>query len=618
MSRLEKHFLEFGPFRLDASEHTVLRDGRPVPLRPKVFDVLLLLVERHGRLVGKDELMRAVWPDQFVEEGNLNKTISMLRQALGESETGPRYIDTVPKRGYRFVADVREVDRVGPEAGTAAGDGPGLRRSPPWYLAAAGVVIALAAVAYVFYPAGGSAEAIDSVAVMPFVNDSQDPQAEYLSDGITESLISSLSRLGNLKVMSRNTVFRFKGQAVDARQAGQALGVRSVLMGNLKQVDDQLAINVELIDARDGSVIWTRQYVRKMAGVMALPTSVAEDIAANLRVKSSGPQQPARRYTDNVEAYELYLKGRHFWNRNKRTPEDFRKSLEYFQRAIDLDPAFALAYVGLADCYNMQTLYSEIPSSESVPLAKAAVMKALQLDDTLSEAHAALGWIKFAYEWDWSGAETAFQRALQLNPNHALAHNFFGGLLAARGRFDEAIAEKRAALELDPLSSPIRASLGWVLYFARRYDSAIEECREALVIEEEFFRAHLYLGLAYEQKGMHEQAIVELKKALSLSGGSVEMLSAMAHVYAASGNAAEAQRILARLSSWSKERHVDPYAVALIHAGLGQNDHAFEWLEKALRARSIMLVWLEVEPRLDGIRGDPRYQDLVRRVRLPQ
>jgi TolB-like protein/Flp pilus assembly protein TadD len=457
---------------------------------------------------------------------------------------------------------------------------------------------------------------INSLAVMPFVNDGRDPQAEYLSDGITESLISRLSQSANLKVMSRNSVFRFKGRAVDAQQVSQALGVRAVMMGHLKRIDDQLVIGVELIDARDGSVIWTRQYIRKMADVIAVQTNVAQDITENLRLKLSGAQrqQLAKRDTDNVEAYQLYLKGRYFWNRRKA--DDFQKSRDYFQRAIDLDSNFALAYVGLAECYNLETLYNEVPSKESVPKAKAATMKALELDDTLSEAHNTLGWIKMVYEWDRPGAEREFQRALQLNPNNALAHHLYGGHLVAMGRFDEGLAKRKAAVELDPLSAPMRANLGWTLYFARRFDSAIDECREALALEESFFRAHIYIGLAFEQKRMFEQAIAEFNKALSISPANVETLASLAHVYATSGNRREAEQILRRLNELSKQKHVDPYFVALVHLGLGQKDQAFQLLERAVEDRSIMFLWFKIEPRLDSIHSDPRYQNLLRRVGL--
>ncbi|HEY3135129.1 MAG TPA: protein kinase [Blastocatellia bacterium] len=488
------------------------------------------------------------------------------------------------------------------------------------------VIVAAAAALYFRLGVGGRGQpdsrqlgaAIDSIAVLPLANSGGSDEIEYLSDGITESLISNLSQLANLKVMSRNSVFRFKGQAVDAQQVSRSLGVRAVMMGNLKRIDDQLVINVELIDARDGSVIWTHQYMRKMADVIALQTNVAQDITENLRLKLSGAQQQqlAKRHTDNVEAYDLYLKGLYFLSRNRE--EDFRKSIEYFQRAIDLDPNFGLAYAGLAYCYNSQTLYSEVPPSESIPRARAAALKALDLDETLSEAHTALAFIKFAYDRDWSGTESELQRALEINPNYALAHSIYSGLLTALGRFDEAIAKRKAALELDPLSPVIRSAFGWTLYFAHRYDSAIEECRETLVIDEDFFRARLYIGLAYEQKGMYEQAIAELKKALSLSEDNVEILSSMAHVYAASGNRAEAQQILNKLNELSKQKHVDPYFVALIYVGLGQKDQAFEWLEKAHEYGSIMLVWLKIEPRLDSIRSDSRYPGLVRRVGLPQ
>jgi len=607
---------EFGPFRLVPSEHALLRDGQPVPLRPKVFDLLLYLIERHGHLVGKDELMAAVWPEQFVEEGNLNKNVSMARQALGEGT----WIETVPKRGYRFVAEVRQVV-------TAAADSPRrthrppfltLRRSARSWLAIAALLTVLAGGLWALRSLRGRSETIDSIAVMPFTNSSRDAHTEYLSDGITENLIGSLSQLSNLKVMSRNSVFRFKGKPIDARQAARTLDVRSVLVGSVRQIDDRLAIDVELVDGRDGSVLWTRRYVRSSIDVLALQTSVVQDIAENLRLRLTGSQQQrlARMQTDSGEAYELYLRGRYYWNRNRRTPEDLQRSVEFFERAIEADPQFALAWAALADAYNMDTVYSETPTAESVPKARAAAMKALEFDDTLAEAHTALGWIRLTSDRDWKGAEHAFQRAIELNPNYARAHNHYGGLLAALGRFDEAIAAKRAGTALDPLSAPFHAATAWILHFAGRHAEAIASAREALVLEEEFYRAHLYAGYACEQQRRYPEALAEFEKARALSPDNAEVLASIAHLRAAAGHEDEARQIVKELVAMSSEKHVDGYAMAVAYAGLGLRDEALASLQQAFDTRSIMMIWLGIEPRFEPLRSDARYQDLMRKMRL--
>lgn len=608
---------EFGPFRLVPSEHVLLRDGEPVPLRPKVFDLLLYLIERHGHLVSKEELMAAVWPEQFVEEGNLNKNVSMARQALGEST----WIETVPKRGYRFVGEVRRVDLRSASTLPA-----GITRmpvgrieSPRARVTIAAILLAAAAITGAALLLRDRGEAIDSIAVMPFANSSRDVHAEYLSDGITESLIGNLSQLANLKVMSRNSVFRFKGKTIDARHAAKTLGVRSVLVGNVRQFDDRLAIDVELVDGDDGSVLWSRRYVRTPTDVLALQTSVSQDIAENLRLRLTGSEQQrlAKRQTNNGNAYELYLRGRYFWNRNRRTPEDLRRSVDYFERAIEADPHFALAWAALADAYNMDTVYSETPARQSVPKARAAATRALDLDDTLAEAHTALGWIRLTSDRDWEGAERAFQRAIELNPNYARAYNHYGGLLAALGRFDEAIAAKKAGIALDPLSAPFHAATAWILHFAGRYDEAIASSMEALVLEEEFYRAHLYAGCAYEQQRRYEQALSEFEKARAQSPDSAEVLASIGHLHAVAGRTAEAERIVSDLESMSARKHVDGYAMAVAYAGLGRRDEAFASLQAAFETSSIMMIWLGIEPRFEPLRSDARFAELMTKMRLP-
>ena len=408
-------------------------------------------------------------------------------------------------------------------------------------VALAALVMAIAVVIY-FRGAGlGGGAAIDSLAVLPFVNAGGDPDAEYLSDGISESLINSLSQLPNVKVMSRNSVFRYKGRETDAQAVGRVLGVRAVLAGRVMQRGDGLSISTELVDARDNSHLWGEQYNRKLTDILAVQEEIAREISTKLRSRLTGEEQKrvTKRYTENTEAYQLYLKGRYHLNR--LTDEGFMKGREYFQQAIDRDPNYALAYAGLADSYNMLGGWNALAPKEVFPKARAAAMKALELDDTLAEAHTALGTIKLFYDWDWSGAERAFKRAVEINQSYADAHLMYGYYLSAMGRFDEALARMRRAQELDPLTLAKVAGIGDVLYYQRQYDRAIEQYQKTLEMDPNSGFAYWSLGNVYVQKGMYEQAIAEYQKAIPLSGDSPDELASLGYAYALSGRRREAQ-----------------------------------------------------------------------------
>jgi eukaryotic-like serine/threonine-protein kinase len=472
----------------------------------------------------------------------------------------------------------------------------------------------------VFLLAGRSKTAIDSVAVLPLVNVGGDPETEYLSDGITESLINRLSQLPNLKVIARSSAFRYKGRDVDARTAGRELGVSTVLTGRVIKRGDNLSISVELVDIRDNSQLWGDQYNRQFFDILTVQREISQEVSERLRMRltSEERQQLAKSYTDNTEAYQLYLKGRYFWN--KRTDEGMRKGIEYFRQAIDVDPGYSLAYTGLADSYNFLGAFgiAVLPPGDAMPKAKSAAMKALEIDDSLAEAHTSLAFVRLYYDWDWPGAEREFQRAIELNPNYAPAHQWYSHLLMATGRTGESISAAKRATEIDPLSLPANMNVGWQYHWARQYDLAVEHSRKPLEMDPNFEQGHWGLGLAYEQKGMFEEAAAEFQKAMALSGDNPVYVAALGHAYAVGGKRADALRVLDELVEQWKLRYISPYWVATLYVGLGEQEQALRWLEKAYAERSGGLIWLGVDPRMDSLRSELRFAALMHRVGLSQ
>ena len=460
------------------------------------------------------------------------------------------------------------------------------------------------------------AETIDSVAVLPFVNASADPDAEYLSDGITESLINSLSRLPNLKVMSRDSAFRFKGKNTDAQKAGRALGVRAVFKGRVIQRGGTVNISAELIDARDNSHIWGEQYSRKSDDIFALQTEIAKEMTAALRLRLTGEDEKrmAKSYTPNPDAYQDYLKGLYWLN--KRSGESI-KGIEHFQQAISKDSAYALAYSGLAGCHFLLAVYGLLPPMEAFPKAKLAALKALEMDDTIAEAHVSLGWLKAWFDWDWSGSEKEFQQALLLDPRSAYAHAARGVTLSNMGLFDLATPEFKRGLELDPLSVFVHRVWGIALYASRQYDRAIEESRNTLEMDPNSIFSYRSLGQAYLQKSMYKEGLAEFEKLLVASPGNAHALSDLGVGYALAGQRAEAQNMLEQLAELAKHKYVPSVCLARIHAGLGDRDKAFEWLEKSYDDRSISVFpFIKVDPVYDALRSDTRFANLLRRMNL--
>jgi TolB-like protein/Flp pilus assembly protein TadD len=505
------------------------------------------------------------------------------------------------------------------EAGGARGTS-GSKSRRRIVIAAAVIVIALAASAYLYVARGRRGAAKNSVAVMPFANASGDPDMDYLSDGITENLINRLSQLPNVRVIARSTMFRFKGQDADAQSVGRQLGVDAVLTGRVVQRGDSLTVQADLVNVSDGSQAWGEQYSRRLTDLSALQGEIARDVSNGLRAKLSGAQEQrlTKDYTANPEAYQLYLRGRFYWN--KRTEENVRKGVEFFQQAIDKDPNFALAYVGLADSYHLlsipDALTGAMPPREAVPKARDAAERALAIDPALAEAHAALAQVKYI-DGDWGGAEEGLRESIALNPNYANAHLWYALNLSGMGRHEEALREINRALELDPLSLPINANVAFVLFLAHRYDEAAEQCRKTLDMDPTFALAHKRLGLVYEQKGMYREAVAELRQAAAYSDQNPTALAELAHALAVSGDKAEARKLLDELTQLSGRRYVSSYDLAVVYCGLGEKEQALGSLEKAVEQHDF-IVWMKLDPRLDPLRPDPRFADLIRRVGLAQ
>jgi eukaryotic-like serine/threonine-protein kinase len=455
-----------------------------------------------------------------------------------------------------------------------------------------------------------TSKAIDSIAVLPLTNASNDAEAEYLSDGITEGLINKLSQLPKLKVMARSTVFRYKNRNADPQSVGRELRVRAVLTGVVKHIGDRLHITVELVDSLDGAQIWGDSYNRSFADLVKVQEEMSREIAEKLRPKLTGAEKKKlrRKSTDNSAAYQLYLKGRYYWN--KRTEESLRKGIQYFREAIESDQSFASAYAGLADSFITLATNIPLPPHDAMPKAKAAAMKAIEIDDGLAEAWASLGAVKWWFDWDWEGAEEAYLRAIELNPNYATAHDGYAMLLSARGRFDEAVEQFSKAADLDPLSLIIAVHAGWPFYFARDFESAIKRFRKALELDERFIPAHGWLGLALGQQRRYAEAIDAFIRALEVDRVPI-LLSMLAHTYAIAGQDTDALALVGVLDEEAQKRYISPYDIATIHTGLGDTDSAIAQLRKALEDRSAWMVFLNVDPRLDALRDEPAFGEIV-------
>jgi serine/threonine protein kinase/Tfp pilus assembly protein PilF len=462
-----------------------------------------------------------------------------------------------------------------------------------------------------------------SIAVLPFANLSADKEQEYFCDGMAENLINALTHVEDLRVVARTSAFSFRGKEMDVREIGRQLKVETLLEGSVRKAGNRLRIGAQLVNVADGYHLWSEKYDRDIGDmccpedIFAIQDEISLAVVDKLKVKLLGEEKAklVKRHTKDLEAYDLYLKGRFFWN--KRTQEGYQKSLGYFQQAIDRDPTYALAYAGIADCYDLLGWYDYLPPEEAFPRARAAAEKALEMDDTLAEANASLGWISANYEWDWRTAESKYKRAIELNPSYATVHQWYAEYLSYMGRHDESITEAKRAQELDPLSIIINNDLGQVLYYARQYDQAIEQLQKTLELDANFVVAHFFLAFLYAQKAMYDEALAEVQKAMDLSAGDDSlMLAQLGAIYSYSGRRDEANKVLDELHQLSKQRYVSPFYMALIYMGFGQKDQAFEWLERAYKERDHWLETLKVHPWLDSLRPDPRFRALLKRIGL--
>jgi TolB-like protein/DNA-binding winged helix-turn-helix (wHTH) protein/Tfp pilus assembly protein PilF len=620
--------LRFGQFELDLRTAEIYKDGKRLKLQEQPCQVLALLIEHPGELVSREELRKKLWPnDTFVDfDHGVNIAINKLRDALGDSTEKPLFIETLPRRGYRFIAPVdapktsqHDEPPVQVSSSPAGRAGSG---SITWRRALLPALLALSLLvvffSFVRYWRGRIAEnTIRSLAVLPLENLSGDPSQEYFVDGMTDELTTNLAKIKSLRVISRTSAMKYKNGRTPLAEIARSLHVEAVVEGSVVLSGDKLRITAQLIDARTDRHLWAEDYTRDLRDVVAVQDEVARRIAQEIRTTLT-PEERAQLTSQrqvNPEAYEAYLRGRYFWN--KRTEEAVRKAIPYFEQSMSKDPNYPLAYDGLADCWLSLGWYGYVPPKEAFPRAKAAAMRALELDDSLAEAHTSLAFANMNYDWNWSAAEREFRKAIELNPNYANAHHWYGDYLSAVGRHEQAIAESRRALELDPLSPIINAWLGWRYYFARQFDQAIDQYRETLEIDPNFMPVHLVLGQAYEQKGMLNEAIAELEKVASLSQGAPLYAASLAHAYAVAGRRSEAETLLHQTNERAQHAYVPSFHVAIIYAGLERKDETLAWLERGYQERSAWMVWLKVDPRFDFVRSDARFQNLLRRLGLP-
>ncbi|HEY6118346.1 MAG TPA: winged helix-turn-helix domain-containing protein [Pyrinomonadaceae bacterium] len=645
MSKPVNALYEFDGFRLETSERELRHNGSAVPLTPKAFEILLLLVERSGHLVEKDDLLKQVWPDTFVEEANLARHIWMLRKALGDENRDHRYIETVPKRGYRFIPEAKcipldgvdvvvsrhvrarivkseeeTLTNVAPESTlqtqTAAAATTRRRSRLMSFMALAIVVLAVIGVgAFALVETQkarttAGARPVNSIAVLPFTHNG-DPNLEYVSDGLTENVINRLSYASGMKVIARGSVYRYKDKQIDPKTVGRELGVQRILIGSVSQHDTSVSISAELIDTEDGTHVWGDRYDRKISDLQFLQRQLAQDISDHLRVKLAGEKPNS---TQDIEAYQLYLKGQYFWN--KRNRESIKKGLEYFEQAVARDQNYAAAYAGMADCYNVLSQIGELSPHEAMPKAKAAALNALRLDDSLAEAHASLALVSEVYDWDWTLAESEFKRAIELNANYATAHHWYAMQLSALGRHDEALTEIELAKLLDPVSLITNANEGWIYFCARKYDRAIEQLRKTIEMDPNFGNAHYKLALVYEAKGMRAEAVDEYLKNERLGGMYQAEADELGTAFAKSGWKGFCEKELTVLEASAKQSYVSPKYFVLTNLQLGNREAAFRWFDEAYKEHSELLLYLKVDPRFDTVRSDPRFDSLLRRVNL--
>ncbi len=627
MSPQAQRLYEFGPFQLDPEERRLLEQGNNVPLTPKAFQTLLVLVENQGRVLEKDELLKKVWPDTFVEEATLAQNIFTLRKHLHDDRTESVYIETIPKRGYRFAAPVRFLELPpkgqgvagGPEAGVAGvGRAPRSRRQWVWITTVATLLLAVAGSVYFAQRRSPPVSNRAMLVVLPVQNLTGDTSRDYVSDGLTEEIIAQLGSLNaaELGVIARTSSMAYKNRSKTARQIGQELHADYMLECSLREGPGETRFTAQLIRTSDETHLWAQSFERPRSDLLALQRELARIVADEIRIRIT-PQEQARLTTPasvNPDAYDAYVQGKFHWN--ERSANEMRAAVSFYQQAINQDPAFAPAYVGLADSYSMLATMREAAPNEAMPKAKDALLKALALDGSLADAHTSLGWILEVFDWNWAGSEAELKRGIELNPNSATAHHRYAIHLAAMGRMDHALAEMHAAQQLDPLAPVILTSTGWVLLRGRQPDAAMRACRKALDLDPKFVRGHLCLGEALEQKGDLDRAAHEFLQGKLLAGDTQEVLDSLKDAEEKSGYLGYFRTRMAQLVAKSKTSYVSPYDIADTYIRLGDKEQALHWLNVAYEEHAPYLANLQIEPRLDGLRSDPRFKKLVEQVGL--
>ena len=664
LSDADKVIYWFEEFELDPTRRLLLRQGQAVQLTPKVFETLLALVRHRGRVMSKDELMQAVWPDTIVEETNLAHNISTLRKVLGQKAGDNRFIVTTPGRGYGFVAEVREgrrgsVEEAGgavPQAERAVENGeasapvaapltpttpaladdkapsddraPSRLAGPPpdllitrhhfsirWRTALGLLVLAgLIAAAGLIWLRPAPAHPIRSIAVLPFKPLVADTHDDILEMGIADTLITRLNSVKQITVRPISAVRRYTALDQDAVAAGREMEVEAVLEGNIQKANGKIRVSARLVRVADGKPLWTRQFDEPANDIFAVQDAIAQRVAADMMGSLSGGEHGdlAKNYTTDPEAYQLYLAGRYNWN--KRSGEGTRKSIESFQKAIEKDPNYALAYVGLADAYATLASYTLAPATEAVPRAREAAEHALRIDPNLAEAHATLGKLFTDYYWDWAQAEKEFELAIDLKPNYANAHHWYAVLLSNAARFDEAIREIKRALELDYLSPATSSQYGVILFRARRYDEAIAVLHKTLDLEPNFIVSRIYSGGCYVMKGQREEALAEFKRGLATAPDTPGLVAMMGYTYGVGHQLDEARRCEQQLKEMeARQVYVAPSNYAALYCGMGDKDAAFKWLDVCLEKR-VAIRGLPTDPLFEPLHDDPRYADLLRRA----
>ena len=566
---------QLGPWLVQPRLNTVSMREESIRLEPKAMQVLVRLAENAGEVVAKESLINSVWADTFVTDDVLTRAISGLRRVFCDDPKAPQVIQTIPKTGYRLIAPIQQVE-------------PQSRR-------------------------------IRSLLVLPFVNGSAHPDADYLGDGITECLINALALFPQLKVVARSTAFRYKGTPHDPAAVGRELGVCAVITGKVVLWNGHVTVQAEMVDPATGSQVWGHRWTRPRGNLLSLPEELAREIAEKLKVQVSGEQQRilASQPTSQPEAYQLYLKARYLYHQG--TEESVKEAIQVYQQALAIDADYALAHAGVADCYSFlscQIDYGAIPPREARPLAEAAARRALELDSQLAAGHSALASIYKNYHWDWEASEREFRAAIALNPNYPKARQSYADLLVALGRFDESLAQIQAAHDIDPFSLTINSDYGFILYIAREYPRAVQRLRLTLELRPDYLPARALLSFVLERTGALQEAVEEYERALALTREKEVPMSVLGRILSA-GRQGRVREEIEQLHGWARRRYVPACWFAALYTRLGERDQAFQWMEKAWQERSNWMIYLQVDPLFDNLRGDPRFEEFVQRVGLP-